>query len=171
MIDNEDDFNDILEFYTTGETSRWHNKPLIPPQSVKHHTAGMLMLLIKLHPNPSANLMRAIVEHDLPETDGFFFDAPYDVKQEFPVLREMEAIAEEKFREYFGLPKVFLTDVEHLWLKYIDGLESICYIATSVSSENPVAVKIYNRQYELTLEIEKKLKALGFLNEPETTVH
>ncbi len=171
MIDNEEEFEHVLEFYTTGETFRWHNKPGIPSQSVKHHTAGMLMLLIKLHPNPSANLMRAIVEHDLPETDGFFFDAPHDAKEEFPVLREIEKFVEARFREYFQLPVIELTEIERLWLKYLDGLETICYITTSVSSDNPVANKIYDRQEIVTLALEKQLKALGFLNEPEATIH
>lgn len=171
MIDNEDKFNDLLEFYTSGETLRWHNKPNVPPQSVKHHTAGMLMLLIKLHPNPSERLMRAIIEHDLPETDGYFFDAPHDAKQQFPVLREIEEVVTARFKKRFDLPEVFLTEVEKLWLKYLDGLETLCYIVTSVNSENPVANKIYNRQSELTLELEKQLQALGFLNEPAGTVH
>jgi hypothetical protein len=163
----EDQYDELLDFYISADTRRYHNKRGIPIQTVKEHSFGMLLLLLKLHPNPSANLMRAIIEHDLPETDGYWMDAPHDLKEKYPILREIEDIQEKKFRARFNLTENKLTEVEKLWLKYLDGLEVICYIEVNIPEPNPQSQEIYNRQMEKTTAIEQQLKAFGFFTEPD----
>ena len=166
----EDQYDNLIDFYISGDTRRYHNKRGIPIQTVKDHFAGMLLLLLKLHPNPSANLMRAIVTHDLPETDGFFCDIPHDLKEEYPVFREIEGKKTVEFHQHFGISEAQLTEIEQLWLKYLDGLEVICYIETNVPQPNLQSTKIYNRQMEKTNVLEQRLRAFGFFTEPENKI-
>lgn len=166
----EAEYDNLIDFYLSADTRRYHNKRGVPIQSVKEHFAGMLLLLLKLHPNPSANLMRAIIVHDLPETDGFFCDIPHDLKEEYPVFREIENKKTAEFHEHFGIPEVKLTEVEQIWLKYLDGLECICYIETNVPEPNPQSFDIYNRQMEKTNALQQQLMTFGFFTEPENKI-
>jgi len=170
MIFSQETYNDLLDFYITADTERYHNKRGIPNQTVKSHSFGMLLLLRQLHPGASKNLIWAIVEHDLAETDGYFFDAPHDVKEEFPVIREIEAIKEKQFRDDFGLGETILTEDERLWLKFLDGLDVLCYIEINVPVHNPQSQAIYERQLKVTDEFAQKLKARGYLTDPSDTV-
>lgn len=171
IIEDSDKSDELFEFYETGQTTRYHNKPGIPKQTVAEHSFAMLLLLTKLHPDPSARLMQAIIRHDLPESDGFFFDAPHDAKEEWPALREIEKSAEQSFNEHFELQPVQLTEVEKLWLKYLDGLEVLFYLVHVLPQSTNRAQEIYERQWNNTAELEKKLQAHGYLIEPKSTVH
>lgn len=167
----EEEYDNLLEFYTSADTRRYHNKRGVPIQTVKEHSFGMLLLLLKLHPNPSANLMRAIVEHDLPETSGYFCDIPHDLKEEYPIFREIEAKVEAKFRSDFGLPENKLTDVEKIWLKYLDGLDVICYIEVNIPEPNPQSYEIYHNQMKKTQELFNQLQTFGYFQKPTATVN
>lgn len=121
MIDKQ-----TLEFYKSAQVTRWHNKPDIPAQTNADHSFGMLLLLIKLHPSPSANLMQAVIRHDLGEV--FSGDFPHDAKKAFPELKEISETYQSIFELQFLNSEIELLPIDKLWLKLLDQLEPLYYM-------------------------------------------
>lgn len=168
MLLNEEEHDRAYEYYISLDTRRWHTKREIPIQTVKEHTVGMLLLLDVLHPNPSANLMRAILRHDAHE--NISFDAPHELKNRYPVLREIDAQADAEFHQQFGIPQIQLTEDEELWLSYLDGLEVLFFIDANVQHPSQQSMEIYDNQMRRCIEFESMLKKRGFFAEAHETV-
>lgn len=166
---SEETFERALDIYTSADTRRFHTKGLIPSQTVKEHTLGMLLLCEALFPNASANLLRAIIRHDLPES--FSLDAPHEIKCQYPeVFAMIDAQAEADMEESFGFVPIELTEEEYLILKFIDGFEVICFLQCYVQP-NWQASEIFENQSKKTAELVKILQARGHLLEPDNKVH
>lgn len=165
---SEEEFNRALDLYQTAGTRRYHTKDLVPAQSVREHSFGMLLLCEAFYPSASANLLRAIIHHDLPENRSM--DAPHELKCKYEVLREIDEFETQEFYEEFQLFRPELTEVEELWLKFFDGLEVLCYLQSYVEPSWQSA-EIFERQSIKTDEIAKKLQSFGFLSEPDNQVH
>ena len=52
--------------YRAGYTRRWHTTSYLD-QSVAEHSWGVALIIMQNHPNPSANLLKAALLHDLHE--------------------------------------------------------------------------------------------------------
>ncbi len=127
------------KFYESGYVERWHTNKHVPAQTTGQHSFGMLQLLIILHPNPSANLMQAIIRHDLHES--FFGDSPHAAKNEYPSIRVFEEHAQRIFEKENGLKKLELRDEDKLWLKLLDQLEVIFYLESLDCGDHSVILK------------------------------
>lgn len=166
---SEETFERALDIYTSADTRRYHTKGLIPAQTVKEHTLGMLLLCEALFPNASANLLRAIIRHDLPES--FSLDAPHEIKCQYPEFFAMlDLTAEEEMEESFGFLPIELTEEEYIILKFLDGFEVLCYLQAYVQP-NWQAAEIFENQSKKTAELVKQLQARGHLLEPDNKVH
>jgi hypothetical protein len=72
------------------DVSRWHSSPdralRMSGDTTQAHSARMCLLLLDMHPNPTLDLVRAILHHDTPET--VTGDIPYGAKQRWPELKD-----------------------------------------------------------------------------------
>ena len=159
---------DINKFYRTAFVKRWHTKPECGEQTTGEHTFGMLLLCEFLHPNPSANLLRAIMRHDLHES--IFADIPFNVKRMLPAFDDLEKEFQQQFEKVYDLKGIELTVEEKLWLRYLDNLEVLVYLEESVDP-NDENEKIYNQSADIVKNLTKQLQVYGYLKNPDNTVH
>lgn len=170
MLLNPMEYGRMMTVYETLDVKRWHKEKL-PAQTTSDHSAKMAILCLALHPKPSAELLAAIVLHDAEE--WFTGDFPSHVKENFPVLREIEEEAREEFFEVSQITNPFtkLSEDDKLWLSFLDKIEVLAYIDSNVGRENIHAEEIFDRQMAAALELEKQLQARGFLTEPDNQIH
>ena len=158
----------LRKFYMSQFTRRWHTQPSVPVQTVAEHSFGMMMLLEALHPNPSVDLFRAVLRHDLHESLGG--DIPFSAKRDYPFLKDFDLLVEKEFVDKFNLQPLHLSDVDLLWLLYLDRLEVLLYIE-NFTDQIEETEEIYKKTEAEIKPIETQLKIHGFLREPESAVH
>lgn len=116
----------LEQMYLADYVKRWHNKPQMPTQTNGQHLAGMLTLCIALHPNPSAELIIAIINHDKPEY--WTGDFPHTAKAEHPELKAIDQIAAEEYLEASNQDRQPLSEIDSLFLRYLDQLEPLMFV-------------------------------------------
>lgn len=161
--------NKLYQLWESAYVQRWHNKPYVPAQTTGQHTFGMLVLLMKLHPNPSTSLYEAVIQHDGGEYDFLGCDFPYPQKRDFPVLRDIDDRFNENYQSYFELRQPLLNEDDRLWLSYLDQLEAGLYLESLKSNDSRVIEcmnKCYNKANEFRVQLQKK----GYLLDSEFTV-
>lgn len=123
----------LLEYlYSCGGTRRYHNRPELN-QNVKEHSWGVGMIIAVLHPNPSANLLKACLFHDCSEKKYGDFLAP--AKNDFPEIKELDYKINMKFwQDLEGIDYPELTNEEQDWLDFADNFE--CCLFTKGISES-----------------------------------
>lgn len=118
---------------------RYHTVPTVYRQSVGEHTFGIVSILYTVCPNPSGDLVKACVYHDVPE--AITGDAPATAKWRHKeletVLKQYEALVAKEF----GLT-VSLSDHDARILKYCDLMELIIFSCEEVDSGNTSAAVI-----------------------------
>jgi len=159
--------SDQYAFYKAGYVRRWHHRPEIQQQTVGQHTFGMLCLLLKLHPNPSSNLMKAIICHDLAES--VYGDFSHEAKQALPQLNDIEASLSDTFLKSHGIELDKLDAKDRLWIDYLDQLEVLHYMA--FHPDDPEVEVIASAVFSVVSKLHKRLQALGFFLEPEDKLH
>lgn len=158
------EFSQIFEkansIYDASDVERWHTQPKIPGQTTGDHSFKMLVLLLKLHPDPSKDLMRAIIEHDLGERDGI--DFPGNLKTEFPILKTLDNIFAERFADKHGFRKITLCESDELWLSFLDRFESLLYVTTNVHNISGEPKLVVERLTKSCSVLFDELKERGF---------
>jgi 5'-deoxynucleotidase YfbR-like HD superfamily hydrolase len=103
-----------------GRVQRCHTVPHHGSYSVAEHTYGAVQMVLTFHPNPSIDLVRAVMDHDVPEY--WVGDIPSTAKMMSPMLaRELQVVEDTVFDHYeLGAG---LTQEERRWLKAVDLLE------------------------------------------------
>jgi len=114
----------VLTFRETGQVRRYHTLPT-EPQSLADHCYGMLATLLALHPDASANLMAAIVEHDMPERWSGDSPSPFLVAN--GDVRYHVHKGQREYSRALGTRRYFdaLTDEEKLWLWGLDKVDTV----------------------------------------------
>lgn len=145
---------DLLEYlYSCGGTRRYHNRPKLE-QNVKEHSWGVVIIISVLHPNPSANLLKAAAFHDCSEKKYGDFLAP--AKNDFPELKELDKKLNDKFwQDLNGIEYPKLTEEEQLWLDFADVYE--CCLFTREENE-----EVYVYSLEKSRILGEKLQELGY---------
>lgn len=146
------------KFYLSGYVKRWHTEPTIRPQTLAEHSFGMLQLCLKTHPNPSKELLSAIICHDLHES--LWADASFESKQENYKLKAIDNEFSEAFRKQERLDKYYLGGVEKIFLKYLDVLEAFYYLQNFGTCERSEEIK--DNCESFCDELEDQLFNLGF---------
>jgi hypothetical protein len=108
--------------WKSGGVKRWHcslDRALRESgDTTASHQWRCAMLLMMLHPLPSAHLLACVLTHDVPEiVTG---DVPGPAKA--GMLGEVLAMAEAQVAESFGLPMP--TDKDTRWLSLVDRLDA-----------------------------------------------
>jgi 5'-deoxynucleotidase YfbR-like HD superfamily hydrolase len=157
---------DLESLYSSMRVSRWHTHAACVKQDVGQHTIGMLAVLEKFHPSPSANLMRAILYHDAAEIKTG--DFPHEMKEEFQELRAIEEFATAQYFAEKSFPEIELTAEEKLWLKFCDNYEVFVFLSQEVLNGNYLTGalrEIMNKALARANDIAIQLKAYGWFTE------
>lgn len=107
---------------------RIHASPGIGSHSVGMHTFNMVTMLLVLYPTASGALIRAVVQHDIPER--LTGDIPHPAKVAGVMNRDVQAHLEMHLNEQvFGHDAVQNLDEDEVkWLHGLDMLEFYCYV-------------------------------------------
>lgn len=117
-----------IKAYLSGSVRRWHMNPAMAwtGQSDADHQGRCVLLLVALHPCPSANLIRAVATHDGGELDAG--DLSYDFKRQNADLADAHAAFEDRARQAIFGPDPDLSIDERRWVKLIDRLEGAAWV-------------------------------------------
>lgn len=118
---------------------RTHASPGIGSHSVGIHTFNMITMLLILYPSASGHLIRAVVQHDIPER--LTGDMPHPAKKAGIQNNDNQAKFESHINEQvFGYDAVqSLTEEEQQWLHGLDMLEFYCYVRDQLMMGNRMA--------------------------------
>lgn len=116
------------EIYLSGNTRRWHTHKRLQ-QTVAEHCWGTAMLILMEHPNPSLNLVKAALMHDLHETE--FGDIPPQTKEFVAGLKQAEREHQRAFFKRMKINYPELTEEEQWWLDYADKTEALLFLCTT----------------------------------------
>ena len=110
-----------------GALERAHNVPHHGSYSVGQHSYDAANIILILHPNPSLNLVKAVLWHDAPER--FLGDLPAPAKWYNPALADEYRTAEKTVADHMGIQSVFdeLTEEDKHWLSAADRLELLLW--------------------------------------------
>lgn len=120
----------LWALWASGRVTRFHQNPLMAHlnQTNAEHQWGCFAILMALHPNPSRDLIVAVLSHDMPELRAG--DVSYVTKTKYPELREiLDEIEFEEGRE-MDVPISILEGDERDWLSLVDRLEPLIYAHT-----------------------------------------
>lgn len=104
-----------------GAVQRFHVARHTRNYDVAQHTFGALNLLLILHPNPSIELVRAVMWHDVAER--WTGDIPATAKWMSEELKAGSDRLEARILGHLGLEQK-LNEEEERWLKAVDTLDA-----------------------------------------------
>jgi len=105
---------------------RCHCCPHFDSYTVGQHVADMFVLLDALHPDPSPQLMRAVLHHDLHER--FLGDIPGCVTAEYPFFKATVKHVESMLRDELQSSGAMQLDLEDSqWLWAVDKIELLLW--------------------------------------------
>lgn len=118
-----DMLNRILQWREGGNVERSHTVRHTPGYTVGKHTFDMLILLDLLHPDPSLNLYRAVLHHDLHER--WVGDIPAPAKRANIDLSDAASTLAIDVENAIGIPGIVadLTEDEVNWMHALDLFE------------------------------------------------
>ena len=142
-----------------GDVKRLHTIPIIKSYSVGQHCFNMLGMLRVLRPEAPAELIWAILEHDLPER--MIGDMPSPAKW-FGLLdtAAVDAVEEELNGRY--LPQYNATpldEYEKSWLDALDMIELYCFCLDEVMLGNKNVSTIISNIHHIFEELLKSYPA------------
>lgn len=125
-----------------GNVRRYHTARIIGEQTVATHSFNMCLILMEVLENPSVNVLKAAMFHDLPElVTG---DVPATFKWKFPAVADVLTATEDVIIEEFKL-NVELTDEERRALKFSDMLELCMFCCEQLELGNRSMLPILER--------------------------
>lgn len=144
----EQQIHEILSLRASGLTRRWHTlQHHAPGQNVAEHSAQALTLLLLLHPDPSLNLIRAVLWHDSAERG--VGDVPSPARRANPKYAKAYEEAEMDFmRQHHPTAYVSLINLTHdekMWLGAVDVLDLVMWCSDQVMLGNQHAVIVLER--------------------------
>jgi 5'-deoxynucleotidase YfbR-like HD superfamily hydrolase len=119
---------EVFALRASGKVKRWHTVSVIGEQTVDQHCAQCVSLLLLLHPDPSIDLIKAVLWHDSSEQRTG--DMPAPIKRSHPDLRaayhaaEMD-VCQAQVSDAFAR----LSDEDKRWVRTVDILEMALWAA------------------------------------------
>ena len=112
----------------SGYCTRWHANPSLAHirETLAEHHGRVAQIICGLHPNPSANLLKAALHHDCGEM--VVGDLPWPFKQRNAAIADAHAEIEAQVLEELGLA-VEIDPRERKWLKLADRLAAVMHVA------------------------------------------
>lgn len=120
-----------------GRVERCHTTFHFGSDSNGQHSYNVANLILLLHPDPSLDLIRAALWHDVAER--FTGDVPASFKRQAPAVKQAMKAAEAEIEQHYGL-EVPLPDRERAWLKAADKLEFYLWAEEQVALGNAYLV-------------------------------
>lgn len=139
-----------MHIRAAGAVKRFHTVPTHGHQTVAEHSFYMCLIINKIADNPSANLFRAALFHDLPEHETG--DVPATTKWQYPGIADELLTAELAFIGRHGL-SVTLSEREWLTLKYADMAELVYYCIDQLNLGNKNMKEIAHRGIKFLNEL------------------
>lgn len=125
-----------------GNVRRAHIIPHLGEYTVGKHSYDALTLLLVLHPDPSLDLVKAVLWHDAGER--YLGDMPASAKVVSPHLKTAYELAELTQLERMGVPALNeLTLGERNWLRAVDMLELWLWCLDQKALGNRNVVRCY----------------------------
>lgn len=115
----------MLLLRRAGGVKRYHVRPIIGEDTVGNHTWGALVLLYKLVENPSPEMVRYMVFHDVAEV--LTGDIPADAKWRWQNLTNALCVAEAAANHELGVVLPELTEAELRMCKAADMLDLLWF--------------------------------------------
>lgn len=113
----------IKAFREGGQVKRFHTVPIVGEQTVGAHSYNVLSLLLVLCENPSIQLIKAVLWHDVAER--WLGDVPPPAKWASRDFNDTYSRLERKLNKRLGLPE--LSQVEENWLNAVDKIELLLF--------------------------------------------
>lgn len=110
----------VLKLREAGHVQRCHTVPHHGSYSVAEHSWQAATLLIALHPDPSPDLLKAVLLHDVAER--WTGDVPNYAKVADRHLATALGNREQEIQRVLGVD-LYLTTEDEWWLKAVDVLE------------------------------------------------
>jgi len=126
-------------FRATARIQRLHTMPSQYRQSVGEHTFSMALIVMFIHPNASAALLRAALKHDMAE--AFTGDVPSPAKWHFPAIEDALKDAENKIHHRFEIHED-LTVHERNILKFADICELLMFCLEEAQGGNLIMLNV-----------------------------
>ena len=105
-----------------GEVARCHTLPHAHGSyTVASHSWHAAILLLKLHPSPSAELLAAVLTHDVGER--FSGDIPLQARKQSRSLQEADTAYSHAAFQLLGVNLVPLSEEDLRWIGVVDALE------------------------------------------------
>lgn len=114
--------------YLSGKVTRWHTNFGVYPQTNADHQHGVANLILEYHPEPSLNLLKAALNHDVGEYGVGDVKSP--AKKKNSKLKDLLDEVERDYRtEISPIRLTFgLDDQEKLWLAWADSQEALFFL-------------------------------------------
>ena len=156
------------EIYALKALTRYNNKFKLINESVPEHSFFVAILILKLYEVYNFDLEKALsmgLIHDVPELH--LSDITYDVKRNFPKLRDSILDAEKsiinkrypEWRHLFNELVVNVESVESMIVVLADVMSCIQYASTEIDLGNSGYMKnVLKESKKRMRELEKKLK-------------
>lgn len=139
--------------YLSGKVRRWHTCVGLD-QTNADHSHGVAFVIAMLHPNPSANLLKAALFHDLGELGSG--DMPSPAKRDKILAERIKVLQQETLRQ-LRIPEINLTEEEQDWLSFADAYETYMFIHYAASGPSISHIE----QDMVENKMREKSKALG----------
>ncbi len=147
----------VRELRRGGHVLRCHTMPHHGEYSNGKHSFDALSLLLLLHPNPSTDLIKVVLWHDMGERA--LGDVPSPAKRMFRTLKRIYEVAENEVLRKLGVPIDQLSTGEKRWVAAVDALELWLWTLDQDAMGNKMTKNIKR-------DIEKTLTAATWLPQP-----
>lgn len=140
----------IQSLLQSGETERLHTVPHHGSYSTGHHSWGVAMIITMLHPNPSANLLKAALMHDCGEK--FVGDNPSSMKwmgENGVEARRYYKLVEADVNHVLGVFDYVgvIDNEEQMWLHGADMLEFLLWCRRQLNMGNQNVVHVCRNSF------------------------
>jgi 5'-deoxynucleotidase YfbR-like HD superfamily hydrolase len=136
---------------------RAHTLPHHGSYTNGQHQYDAVMLLFSLHPNPSMNLVKAVLTHDVGER--WCGDIPAPAKWSDGEYAKRSQQLEARCLKSLGYD-IILTEEERMWLKAVDSIELLLWAKDQIAMGNMNATVVVGNlvKHFLTTKLPKAAK-------------
>lgn len=138
----------VVFAYAAGHVRRWHAfGHIIRQQNVLEHSGGVVLWITLLHPDPSANLLKAAAVHDLGEiVTG---DMPGNMKRKYEELGTLLNKVEGEVLLKYGLNnELSLNPEEKHWIDSADVFDAWMFLLHNLLADNHMAQGDFNKAFK-----------------------
>lgn len=142
ITDKGHKMNTLLSMFKGGSVKRYHTVEMIKEQTVAAHSWGVAVILCHIVKNPSAQLLKAALYHDVAE--HIIGDMPATTKWRFKELAQAMSEAEQLTELELGID-IRLDEMDKAYLKFADMAELIITCVREYRLGNKDAADIVRR--------------------------